>query len=147
MKAGYQKYQEMQVNTADNKQLLLMLIQGAIKFLKQAQKSIQEENTEGAHNYIVRVQEIVIELMGSLDMEQGGEIASKLFALYEYMHYQLVIANRDKDPELLQEIEEMFREFLDTWSQVEDEGKSKKNDAGNGNYKQEQASRSFSIQA
>ena len=72
----YMEYQSNQVNTADQKQLVIMLYDGAVKFLNESIGFLNDYKTyDQANAKIVRVQEIISELMISLDMEKGGEIA------------------------------------------------------------------------
>ena len=84
----YTQYQRTQIETADQGKLLLMLYEGALRFLGRARKALQDEDPEASNNNLVRVQDIVAELMASLDLE-AGEVAASLFRLYEYMHYLL----------------------------------------------------------
>ncbi|GEM_PF-294063 len=114
----YAQYQKTQVETADQGKLLLMLYEGALRFLGRSRKSLQEGDVEGANSSLVRTQEIVVELMSSLDMEAGGEMAVSLFRIYEYMHYLLVQANVRKEEEPLQQVEKMLLELRDAWREA-----------------------------
>jgi len=113
----YAQYQKTQIETADKGKLLLMLYDGALRFLGHARKALLEKDLEGANNYLVKVQDIVAELMSSLDLE-AGEIAVSLFRLYEYMHYLLVQANVKKDAGPLDQVEGMLAELRDTWKEA-----------------------------
>lgn len=77
---------------ADQATLLLMLYSGAIKFLKLAAKAIDDNDVEETNYQLGRVQDILCELMGSLNPDVP-EMSGNLFQLYEYMHHQLVQAN------------------------------------------------------
>lgn len=110
----YAQYQKTQIETADQVKLLLMLYDGALRFLGRARKALLEKDLEGSNTYLVKVQDIVAELMASLDLEVG-EVAVSLFRLYEYMHYLLVQANIKKDAEPLGQVESMLTELRDTW--------------------------------
>ncbi len=112
------RYQNTRVNTASQKELLIMLLQGGIKFLRMAEESIQEEQFEKANNYLIRAQEVVNELRVSLDMERGGEFAERMDVLYDFMYRRLVQANTKKDAETVVQVREMFQELLDTWEQA-----------------------------
>ncbi len=111
----YALYQRTQVETADQGKLLLMLYEGALRFLGQARIALQENNGEEANNSLVRAQEIIAELMASLDLE-AGDVAVSLFRLYEYMHYQMVQANIKKEAPLLDQVEAMLIELKEAWS-------------------------------
>ncbi len=111
---AYQQYQIMQTQTADRGELVVMLYQGAIKFLTRASTAMRGGNLQDAHNNIIRSQDIVAELMSSLDLDVG-EIAHNLFRVYEYMHYRLVEANLRKDPQIIDEVAGLLRELLPAW--------------------------------
>ena len=110
-------YQSQQVETASQEQILIMLYDGAIRFLNTAKASWTDEtkDIEKYHNYVVKAQRIVFELMTSLDMEIGGEIAQNLFRLYEYLHYQLIQADIKKDVTILDEVLTHLKLLRDTW--------------------------------
>ncbi|HHX75148.1 MAG TPA: flagellar export chaperone FliS [Firmicutes bacterium] len=110
----YQAYQQNMVGTVSPEQLVLMLYNGALRFLKQAQKSIMQHNIEETHSNLVKAQDIISELMLNLDMSQG-EIAASLHALYDYMHRRLLDANMKKDIALLEEVAWLLTELRDTW--------------------------------
>ncbi len=110
----YAQYQRTQVETADQGRLLLMLYEGALRFLGRARRALEAQDKETANNNMVRAQEIIAELMSALDLN-AGEVALSLFRLYEYMHYLLVQANIKKDRELLGQVEGMLLELREAW--------------------------------
>ncbi|MBS4026362.1 MAG: flagellar export chaperone FliS [Clostridia bacterium] len=112
----YQQYQQNTVNTATPGELTLMLYNGGLKFLKQAKIAIADKNIEEANNKICRVQDIIAELMSSLNM--GVEISKSLYALYDFMSDRLIQANIKKDVKLLEEVEGLLEEMRDTWKEV-----------------------------
>jgi len=83
--------------------------------LKEAKELIEKESFLDANEKIKRVQDIVIELNASLDMERGGQIAQSLRSLYLYMYRTLVEANIKKDIKKLDEILGYFEELLEAW--------------------------------
>ncbi|MFD2044997.1 flagellar export chaperone FliS [Ornithinibacillus salinisoli] len=113
---GYQAYQNNSVNTASSGELTLMLYNGCIKFIKQAMKDLHENNFEAKNTNIQKAQNIIQELMLTLD--QDVEISKQLLPLYEYMHYQLKEANVKNDASILEEVLGFVTEFRDTWKQV-----------------------------
>jgi flagellar protein FliS len=113
----YAKYQQTQIETADQEKLLLMLYDGALRFLGRARKALLETDLEGSNNNLIRVQDIIAELMASLDLETG-EVAVSLFQLYEYMHFLLVQANIKKSTEPLEQVEGMLVELRNTWKKA-----------------------------
>ena len=113
----YAQYQKTQIETADHGKLLLMLYDGALRFLGRAGKALEDKDMEKASQNLLRTQDIVAELMSSLDID-SGEIAVSLFRLYEYLYYLLVQANMKKDKDLLPQVESMLIELRDTWQKV-----------------------------
>ncbi|WP_053365307.1 flagellar export chaperone FliS [Bacillus sp. FJAT-27245] len=115
-------YQRNQVTTARAEELTLMLYNGGIKFLQQAKAAIEKKDVAQAHSHITRVQDIVTELMVTLNMDY--EISKTLLPLYEYMKRRLIEANIGKDSEMLTEVEGMFQELRTTWAQAMKQAKS-----------------------
>lgn len=113
---AYQAYQNNSVNTASGGELTLMLYNGCMKFIKQAMKDINEKNYEGKNKNIQKAQNIIKELMITLD--QNIEISKQILPLYEFMLFQLKEANINNDSEKLEEVLGFVTEFRDTWKQV-----------------------------
>ena len=95
-----------------------MLYDGAVRFLNHAKAGFAEKNIEKIHNNIVKVQNIITEFESTLDMKTGGEFAQNLFALYEYINNQLLLANIKKREECLDEALKHMTELRDTWRQA-----------------------------
>lgn len=112
------QYRQTQIDTAPKEQILLMLYDGAVRFLNQAKAGFAEKNIEKIHNNIVKVQNIITEFESTLDMKTGGEFAQNLFALYEYINNQLLLANIKKREECLDEALKHMTELRDTWRQA-----------------------------
>jgi len=114
-KDARQRYQTTRVNTASQKDLLFMLLQGGIKFLHLADESLQQDRFEEANEYLTRSQQVIGELRASLDLKRGGEFAERMDALYDFMYRQLVSANVNKDPQPAVQVREMLEDLLSTW--------------------------------
>ena len=114
----YKKYQSVQYETASQGQLLLMLYEGIIKFCKQASAAMERNELEYAHNKLKRAQAIIDELIISLDMERGGDLARNLSTLYEYIKYSLIKANIKKDPAIIDQVLVILLELNQSWEQV-----------------------------
>lgn len=110
---AYNQYKKSTVETVSQEKLLIMLYNGAIKNINNAKKAINEKDINRAHSEIMRAEEIIVELMSTLDMNYA--ISAKLFALYEYFYYQLTQANAKKDIPLLEEVEGFLLELRETW--------------------------------
>ncbi|KAF2958038.1 flagellar protein FliS [Thermotoga sp. Ku-13t] len=108
-------YLENAVLTASPAKLIEMLYEKSVELLKEAREFIEKEYFLEANERIKRVQDILIELNASLDMEKGGQIAQSLRSLYLYMYRTLVEANIKKDLKKLDEILGYFQELLEAW--------------------------------
>lgn len=113
----YEQYKRMQVETASPGRLLIMLYDGALKNLRLAQESIVQKKTNQAHNYLIKAQNIVMELNLDLNMD-AGEIATHLRGLYVYIHKRLVEANVKKDAAIIQESIDLLTELKEAWDAI-----------------------------
>ncbi|MNO78365.1 Flagellar protein FliS [compost metagenome] len=116
--AGYQAYQKNKYQTASPHRLTLMLYQGAIQFATKAQGAIRDHDIAETNRYVQKTQDIVYELMSSLDMKQGGEIARNLRNLYMYMVNRLIEGNIRKSEESIVEVIQMLEELKSAWEEI-----------------------------
>ena len=102
--------------------MVLMLYDGAIKNINLAVEALQEESGQydRISNSVIKAQDIVTELMVSLDFEQGGEIAKNLFSLYVYINRQLLEANIQKNTKPLEEVRKLLTELRAAWAEIAD---------------------------
>jgi flagellar protein FliS len=112
---AYQVYRQTQTQTAAPGELVLMLYRGAVRFLGMAIDAIQNKDIANAHNNLVKVQDILEELDRILDLERGGDMATNLHKLYEYMIRRLALANSRKDSDIVREVQGLLRELLPAW--------------------------------
>ena len=82
---GIQSYRKTNITTSDPMRLVIMCYEGAIDSLKLAKEKMKEKNYEKKGEAIIKAQDIIDELLCSLDLEKGGAIASNLSSLYNYM--------------------------------------------------------------
>lgn len=115
-------YQTLAVTTTDRGKLLLMLYEGAIKFLRMSKKGLEDKDIAKFCKYLSKAQAIVAELMNTLDFEKGGNVAKELFRLYDFMIFYLTEANIYKDAERLTKVEELLRIIYSAFKQVIEEG-------------------------
>lgn len=116
MSNPYQQYQQNSILAAKPEELTLMLYNGAIKFLKQAKIHIQNSEVENTHNCIVKTQNILAELMCSLDME--FELANNMYMLYDFMYENLIQADFQKfdgGEKKIDEVINLLEDFANTW--------------------------------
>lgn len=111
-------YKQNQILNATPKKLVVMLYEGAIKNLKLAERSAAEKKIEETSNALIKAQEIIQELMVTLDFKNGGEVAENLNQLYNYYLTELIKANRSKDPESIKNVREPLEELRDTWIEI-----------------------------
>ena len=114
----YQAYQTAQVTTSNQKQLIIMLYDGMDRFLTRAARSIKEGDIESAHTYLHRTGQILLELLGTLREDKGGEIASGLKRIYIYCYEQVVISNLKKDINKIVEIQQVLNNLRGAWKQI-----------------------------
>jgi flagellar protein FliS len=112
------KYMRTSVQTASREQLIVMLFDGAVNFAETAREYMTKNEVEAASTRIIRVQDILLELIVSLDRKAGGQIASNLAALYGYLYMRLVEANTKQDPAVLDEVVRHLQNLRDTWKQA-----------------------------
>lgn len=113
----YDQYKRVQVETASQGRLILMLYNGAIKNLRNAQQCIQCNDINGAHRMLIKTQDIIKELNITLNMS-AGEIAKNLRDLYLYMHKRLVEANVAKDNEMIEEVIGLLSTLKEAWDAI-----------------------------
>lgn len=111
---GYNIYKNNSINYASKEQLLLMLVDGAVKFSKRAEIAIEKNDVKMAHESLVRAQDIFIELMSTLN-KGAGDWAIQLFKVYEFINNTLVKVNLKKDLKMLREILPLIEEIRDMW--------------------------------
>ena len=113
----YNAYKQNSVNTASKEQLLLMLVDGAVKYTKIARLAILDRNIERAHKELVRVQDIFLELM--ITMDRSSKAMDDLYQLYEYIKNELAKANMKKDIKIIDEVLPFIEEVRDMWHEVD----------------------------
>lgn len=125
-KNAHSAYQSVQVTTTDRGRLLLMMYEGAIKFLKQAKAGLETNDIPKFCRFLSKSQAIVAELMNTLDFEKGGSIARDLDRLYDFMLFYLTEANLYRDPKriakvigLLDTIYSAYKEIIEVEKKIE----------------------------
>lgn len=111
---GLKEYQEANLETASQGKLLLMLYDGGIRFLVQAQSAMEARNFTEAHKHLLKAEDVLTELMASLRLEVG-EIAQNLYRLYEYMNWRLIQANLKRDVGMVNEVIGHLRSLREAW--------------------------------
>lgn len=118
----WQSYRKVSTQTAPPGQLILMLYDGALRFLRQGLAGFEQEDplefNRTINNNVLRAQSILQELNNSLDLEQGGELARTLRQLYYYLDDRLSESNLRKTPEGIEEAVKRLTVLRDAWHQM-----------------------------
>jgi flagellar protein FliS len=122
---GLTTYRETRVKTASQGQLIIMLYDEAVKHLDRGLDLLSIDTgkkdpgkIEQISKAVLKAQEIITELMVSLDFEQGGDIAKNLFSLYTWFNKELLEANIKQDIRRITIIRNMVNELRGAWSQI-----------------------------
>ncbi len=115
--SGYGTYLRVQTETSSPAQLIVLLYDALLANLQRAEASLAAEANEDANGTLVRAQEIVLELISSLD-PSVGEMAERLAAIYNYAYHQLVRANLEKDAAFATEVRELIRPIRDSFALI-----------------------------
>ncbi|OMF07035.1 flagellar export chaperone FliS [Paenibacillus amylolyticus] len=116
IKSPYEKYRQSSVQTSTPAQLVIMLYDGAIRFIKVGLEGLNNQDIEKANLNLGKAQTIISELMSTLD--QSFDVSKNLFALYEYTNYLLIEANIRKSPEKAEEAIGYLTDLRETWMQA-----------------------------
>lgn len=121
---GYENYKtqfyQQEVNSASPLKLVIMLYDGADRFLTNALISMRNREYNAQNENLQKAQRILLELMSTLDMDQGGEISKNLLALYTYCVNQLVEANIYDQEEPIKRVQKIMGDLKSSWVAIED---------------------------
>lgn len=112
---GYNVYRNNSVNYASKEQLLLMLVDGAVKFTKVARQAILDKDIQKAHNSLKKTQDIFVELIVTLDLSKADWMG-ELLEVYKYIKDKLFEANMKKDIEIIDEILPLIESVSKMWN-------------------------------
>jgi flagellar secretion chaperone FliS len=113
-------YKEIQIKTANQIRLIVMLYDGAIRHINLALDCFAEghKRFDAINTHIIAAQDILSELMASLDFDRGGTLAKDLFSLYSFMNKRLLESNMKKDPAPLTEVKSHLGELREAWDEI-----------------------------
>lgn len=120
----YNIYKQNSVNMASSQRLLLMLLDGTVKYTKIARMAILNKDIPRAHKELVRVQDIFLELM--ITMDKNTKYMEDLYNVYDFIKNELAKANMKKDVKIIDEILPIIEEIRDMWYEVDKKIKSGK---------------------
>lgn len=113
------EYQKNAIHGASPVQLVVMLYDGALKFLSQAREAMTNRDIYEQNQSLQKAQKIVSELTACLDMERGGEVARNLFGLYSFVYNELVKANIEDDLAALERAHKVLDELRQSWLEIQ----------------------------
>jgi flagellar protein FliS len=130
-------YKETKIKTASQGQLIIMLYDEAIRQLTLAIEMLELKNSnqkihdkiEKINKAIMKAEEIITELMVSLDFDQGGDISKNLFALYSWFNKELLEASISQDIKRIKAVRNMFSELHGSWKKIVHTVESENRDA------------------
>jgi flagellar secretion chaperone FliS len=119
-------YKETKIKTASQGQLIIMLYEEAIRQLTIALEMLELKNEnkkihdkiEKINKAIMKAEEIITELMVSLDFDSGGDIAKNLFSLYSWFNKELLEASISQDIERVKTVKNMFIDLSESWKKI-----------------------------
>lgn len=115
---GQMQYKKTQVTTVDKGRLIVLLYEGATKFIRQAMDCAQANDLAGKSNYINRAMDVVAELNHSLNLKEGGEVAENLRKLYLFMSDQLLKAKIETDTKASENVIQILETLGSAWNEV-----------------------------
>jgi flagellar protein FliS len=122
MRGSLQAYKKVsvdsQLSAASPHKVIQMLMAGAIERLIQAKAAMQQGNIPVKGERIGKALDIIISLRSCLSLDDGGEIASNLDQLYEFMITQISEANHENNPQPIDDVIEIIREIKSAWDQI-----------------------------
>jgi flagellar protein FliS len=114
---GYQTYRRLQVETSSPTQLVQQMYEALMRDLERAGTALGQASNEQAHTSLVHAQEIIVELLASLDLSTG-DLAQHLADLYQYMYGRLVAANVTKNADAVAEVLRLIRPIHAAWAEA-----------------------------
>lgn len=115
-------YQQMHISGLNQKELIVLLYSGALRFIEEGKILILKNDVPGTHEKLNKARNIFIHLLSTLDMEAGGEFAAKLSALYAYFIEKITMANATKDVKELDEIVPFIKDIKEAWEKMDING-------------------------
>ncbi len=114
----YRQYKENYITTASPAQLVVMLYDGAIKFIRQAIEHINEKDYESKQKKLNKALDIIYELLSTLNVKEGGQIATNLQSLYLYMIRRINEGSFRLDTAALEEVIGLLENINESWRQL-----------------------------
>lgn len=118
MQNATKAYLSTQVTTTTQADLLIMLYDGAIKYLMMAKEAIIRKDMKGKGQLLGKASDVINELQSSLNKEKGGEIAENLSRLYFYCNSRLLMANLKLDVEAIDQVVNILKGLRSAYAEI-----------------------------
>lgn len=125
MTRKYQAYANAAMTVGKTRQVV-MLYDGAIRFVQQASEAIERGDYETRYNLIAKTNAIISGLQNSLDHENGGEVAKLLHDYYASIDARLFAVHRSNDTAVLESVLKELRMMRDAWQEIDRANSEKK---------------------
>ncbi len=119
MSAPFSHYRQMQIETATPGQRIVMLLDGALRFVATAKEAEQRQDATARSLHVVRAQNILVNLMGTLKAEDLGELGSSLLTLYGLCFDTLREGEATGDMTLLDKASALLWELREMWAEAD----------------------------
>jgi flagellar secretion chaperone FliS len=120
-KQKYQAYAVATQTVAKTRQIV-MLYDGAIRFMQQAKEAISENRIQDRYNTLVKVNDIVMGMQGCLDFEKGGDIARILYGYYASIIDRVFTIHRDNSLQTCDDVIADLKRMRDVWNEIDQSG-------------------------
>ncbi len=124
-------YKKVQIETADQMSMILKLYDRVIHLLEKAKNEISEKKYEGKNYSLTKANDIVSELLLSLDQDKGGVIASSLSQLYKFVIREIMDANTNMNTKAIDNAKSIFSELRESWRKIDSNPKTADNEIDN----------------
>ncbi len=118
MRSALSAYKETSVLTSDSLSLVLMLYEEGIRYLKEALEAYEKKDFEKKAERLIYGMEVISELLSSLDLEKGGEIAKNLRDIYTFMLRELLLFDAEEKPERIKSVIEMLQQLKEGYEEL-----------------------------
>lgn len=117
-KAVAKEYLERQIVNASPVERIVLCYDGAIRFLLAARRAIEESNIQERFNNNKRAGDVIAYLLDTLDMQRGGDVASRLHQIYNHMLRRLMDVDLKNDVTAIDEVITQLRELRASWEKI-----------------------------
>ena len=113
-----QTYRRVESESRSPLELVVMLYDGAIRFVNDAREAHARKDLRGRGQALSKALAIISELQNTLDMEKGGEVAEHLDNLYNYINARLLDVTLKQDVGACDEVHKLLSTLRDGWAQA-----------------------------